>query len=301
MPEWHMKRLRVSLKSPLKCGDQPFGFISRTLPFVPSHVPLMAMAPAAVSLLGLPDVPDSYYGIQGFLEKNMRFSPFFLLNSTEKSVYDQPLFPFINSAGLDRIESLFLSARYGIAMDYATRGAKDARLFEVESIQPFDRNGNKTLLEGYIFWRAAAGEGQELNETGALNGLGMEKLIEQSLWGGERNKGYGDVSLNECTLAERIWEEAIILSGDTPYINWPAGKKAPFYLTYDPDLSNNVAGKLQPLVGRIFVPGRGAGQGASKAVIVWDLGWSADVDLRLEIRVQALGGVAKGAWGFLMA
>ena len=294
MDAWHMKRLRVRLKTPLKCGDRPFGFIARTLPFIPSHVPLMAIVPAAAGLLGLPDLPESYYRIQEFLEKNMRFSPFFILDPKD----DSPLFPFRNTAGLDRIESLFLNARHGVAIDYSIRGAIDARLFEVESINPVGRDGNNTMLEGYIFWREATGEdGLELDETCNLNRLGINRLIDKSQWGGERNKGYGNVASTpggeESKQSKKIWGEALTLSGDTPCIEWPARKKAPFYLSYHPELNKKVSGRLQPLVGRIFVPGRGAGQGASEHLIVWDLGWSADVALRIEMGVKALHPVTK--------
>lgn len=287
MSTWHMKRLRVGLESPLKCGDRPFGFISRTLAFVPSHIPIMAMAPAGVSLLGLPDKPESYYGIQRFLEKNMRFSPFFLLNSGESG---QPLFPFAGSRDMARIEAQFLSSRYGVAIDYPSRGARDARLFEVESIQPVDRYGSNAILEGYVFWRVSDEGDCSLDSECKLNGISLEKLIENSRWGGERNKGYGDISLDASQSVDTVWGVQAILERETPCIRWPKEKQAPFYLCYRKVQAENITGRIQPVVGRIFVPGKGPGQDASEAAIVWSPGWRSTVDITLEMGVKYMFG-----------
>jgi hypothetical protein len=282
MSTWHMKRLRIGLESPLKCGDRPFGFISRTLTFVPSHIPLTALVPAAVSLLALPDMPESYYDIQGFLEKNMRFSPFFLVDSKD----DRPLFPFAESHDIKKFETLFLSARYGVAIDYAVRGARESRLFEVESIQPMDRYGKQSILEGYVFFRVAEDGANFLDRECALNGLSIARVMEQSRWGGERNKGYGDISLIESRQADTLWEAPVTLTGDAPVIHWPKEKEAPFYLLYREASAESISGKIQPVVGRIFVPGKGHGQDASEAAIVWDLGWRSAVDLAIELNVK---------------
>lgn len=286
MTRWHSVEMTVGLKTPLRCGDRPFGFVARALPFVPGHVPLMAMVPCLVGRLQLPDQPESYKTVQGFLEANVRFTPFFILDPNDK---EQPLFNLPEDKAV--IEARFLRSKYGVAIDYGPRNAIDQRLFEIEAIQPFTRDGNgvrQTRLQGFMFWRAAEAGDLEMDETGAVNGVSLKNMIDASQWGGERNKGLGKILVIEEEPGDAVWDAPLSLDGDAPAATWPKGRKAPFYLKYpagdDPDaLANQVTGNLTPLTGRIFDPETGPGQRAVPPEIVWDIGWKSDNTVSLAI------------------
>lgn len=292
---WHMAKLTVGLKTPLRCGDRPFGFVARTLPFVPGHVPLMAMVPCLVGKLQLPERPESYSEIQHFLEENLRFTPFFILDPESK----EPLFDL--SADNGKIESSFLRSKYGVAIDYGGRNAIDQMLFEIEAIQPYSRENDvvrRTYLQGYLFWKAVRAEDLEVGEEGAINNISFKKIIDESQWGGERNKGFGKVFVDRFENDDSIWGKTVQLKDKDPLILWPRNCSAPFFLRYPSgddtricrtEMAEHISGKLMPLTGRVFDSEKGPGQNVFSPEIVWEIGWKSRKDLSLRLNLRTAG------------
>ena len=279
MEKWQMSCLQVEPRTPIRCGDRPTGFVARTLPFVPGHIPLMALVPHVVAASGLPNKFDSFMAVQGFLEEHLRFTPFFILGAFS----EKPLIPCTETDSIAEMESHLIGSRYGVAIDYSVRGAKEAHLFEIEAINPRARENSQAILEGYIFWRTGKYNGLEIDQQGLLNGIEIGKWICDSQWGGERNKGYGCINKVKKIKKEMMWQGKANLQGENPVVCWPGGIHAPLYLKYDQDISAIIEGRLQPMVGRIFDRANGFGQSSSEPLIVWDVGWVAQEELNLEI------------------
>jgi|GEM_PF-1449656 len=294
MTTWNMARMTATLATDLHCGYLPLGFVSRTLPFVPSHIPLYALVPATISCLKLKNSDDTYRDLEHFLLENVRFSPFFVLGDQDDSV----LFPW-KSEYRDRLEQEYLGSRYGVALDYETRGALENRLFEIEVILAKKRSApsSMTRLRGYIFWKAASNGQYSLDSDGRLIGKPLADLIQESQWGGERNKGLGTISNVECIPKDNLKENKVFgvvvpsLDKESPALDWPGEKGVPFYLYYktpgDTDKNGlEIQGKLMPLSGRRYDTKRGPGLKAAEPLTVWDMGWKTKKDISLGLGVR---------------
>ena len=308
MESWQINYITVEISTPVRCGDRPNGFIARTLPFVPGHVPLMAMVPPVVAALKLPDQFESFHIVREFLEKHVRFTPFLIRQHSER----KPYVPVQGTAVMREIEEHFIASRYGVGIDYPTRTAKEGRLFEIEAINPLDRDGNKTVLEGYVFWRSGKNDRLELDEKGNLNDVDLSQRIQECQWGGERSKGYGCIGDVERVYSDMLWGAEVVLDGYSPQVNWPQNNPAPFFLDFNsalekvnqkisPDLSvdsdllssegssysDHIEGSIKPMVGRIFDKENGSGQTTSNPLILYDIGWHSSLPLTLQIETRA--------------
>jgi len=284
MNRWHVAEVVVPLKSDLHCGTSPLGFISRTLPFVPAHIPFYALVPVLVKKLNLPE--HDFAKVENFLARHIRFSPFFVLHK------NRILFPW--EKGLLDLENHYLTAYYGVALDYNTRGALENRLFEKEVIVAVPIHGNnksreRTGLKGYVFWQEGRDDDLKItvSSDASIADLSLKELLMQSQWGGEVNKGLGRLLDVKMQKAEKIFHgEFVEKDGENPLVKWPGNEKCPFYLLYDEDFIMN--GKLIPITGRRYDRKRGPGVKMDDVAIVWDCGWKSQTEesvlLSLDVR-----------------
>ncbi len=292
MERWQARYLQVTLRTPLRCGDRPTGFVARTLPFVPAHVPLNALAPVLVRALDLPETWDAYEGMLTFLSDHLRTTPFFVRDADT----GRPLIPGAGQETMQKLEARMIGARYGVGINYAHREAMEGRLFEIEAINPSLGAGRQTVLTGYVLWRAGSaevcGKSLALDGVGGLCGKPLAQWIQACQWGGERNKGYG--ALAEVTHVsggpQPMWEAPMDPNHNEPVVAWPAGRPAPVYLAYQPELADVVTGRPMPVVGRIFDRNDGFGQNASRPLLVWNVGWRADRALTLHLQTHMATG-----------
>ena len=266
MSNWQARHLTVQLASDLHCGDRPLGFVARTLPYVPAHIPWYALVPAVVSNLGWPDRFASYRRVEDFFQQALRLTPFF---------------PAMGDGGesrilpLEAVETNLLASQYGIGVCYGERGAPEGHLYETEVLLARGRDGRPTRLHGCCFWRPRREDGLELDENGHLNGRPLTELMAQCQWGGQRNKGLGRLrAVEERPFDPRAgFGRAFRAAEEWPVLIQAAAVPAPFFLRYDPDLEGRVHGRLAPLVGRRFAEDRGPGLAAEDCAIVWPPGW----------------------------
>lgn len=291
MADWECLQITVTLESDLHCGDRPMGFISHTNRHVPQHVPFYALVPAIAARLKFPDMPGTFSGIEDFLHESIRFMPLFILD--EK---DRFLFPW-DKDDRDVIDREFLSAKYGVALDYTSRGAIENRLFEIEVITARNRStGTPVKLGGYLFCRptkvkldSGTVKLSENNGQYNINGIPVEELLLQSCWGGERNKGLGRMKKIQVNRASELQYNNVTvapeLTGDVPELKWPEKEKAPFLLQYSDDskLISHVSGQVAPVSGRRFDPARGPGLLSDIPLISWQYGWVPQNDIFLEV------------------
>lgn len=309
---WTLSRLTVRLNSPLRCGDRPLGFIARTLPFVPAHIPLMALAATAVPAFGLDEQRRYFAEFLDFFKKHFRFTPFYV-QETGKDGPGKTLFPFKGSEDLRKLQYTYLRSRHGVSLDYTTRTAQDAHLFETETLIPVTKNGARTRLQGYVFLRLGTNGDKNvlpiaMNDKGLVTcnetSLTVSDLVNRSFWGGERSKGFGSVTveaLEQEKANPNLWNGTICdLTQENPIITWPkrdateAG--APFFLecpqedggaTEKTGLWHWVSGDLRPVAERNFNH-KGPGHDVRKSAIIWDIGWTSEIDLVCSVGTHCL-------------
>ncbi len=272
MTEWQRSLVTVTLGTDLHCGDRPLGFVARTRPYVPAHVPWYAAVAALARLLGRPDRTETYAELERRLDACLRFSPFFLVVEE-----DRLLVPWEEEARR-AIQRGHLAARHGVGLSYATRGARANHLFETEVMLAVARDGRPARLRGLCFWKTGR---DGFTADGRFEGAALETIVAASRWGGEQSKGFG--VLREVT-AEPVGKGTVLpavfgatFSGDgpCPRIGIRTGAAAAYPLRYDAGGTAPVEkGRLRPLTGRRFTP-NGPGQGADPGVVVWEPGWTA--------------------------
>ncbi len=289
MAKWYSAELAVHLKTDLHCGTSPLGFISRTLPFVPSHIPFYALVLSIARKINLPE--ERITDLESFLSSHIRFTPFFIYYNNHF------LFPWEKESMIE-LEKRFLYSYYGVALDYNTRGAMENRLFEKEVILAVPINskeeanlGNKktTQLKGYIFWKEGKDSDLKLNLTSdcMLNNIPIEEFIMKSQWGGEINKGLGCLKDVQKIDTKNIFSGELLNNNTTsPVIRWPANEKSPFYLQYNEEI--NIEGHLIPLTGRRYDLERGPGVKMDDVIFVWDIGWEIKKDIKIEIDIRCV-------------
>ena len=256
------------------------GFVSRSLSFIPAHIPLYSLVPVVVENLNLADRPQSFFAVEEFLKKHMRFLPLLI------TLDNQPLNPW-DKRGRELIETLFLSSRYGVALDNLDRSALENRLFETEVILSRDRrkNGGPTIFEGAFFFYPAETviDGTKLvMGVEGINDFELADILVQCQFGGERNKGFGslaDVTLEEINDVAGV--EPDLVNNCYPLLPWPKNLAAPFCLQYDENLQGLVSGSLRPFCGRRFHETHGFGNQASDNMVVWDMGWKVKEDIKV--------------------
>ena len=253
------------------------GFVAKTLPYIPGHIPLMAMVPVIVRDMNLKNTSASYKAVLDFLQKHVRFTPFFLLDEVGKK-----LIPSLKS-DLNTIQNNWISSNYGVAISYPTRGAKEGHLFEIEAISPIGKNGVKTELQGYVFWQ----DSEQLyadsggNTIMKLDSSSLKDWINKSQWGGERSNGYGKIKLVTGQKEQTLWEQPVELDSANPMIVWPENKFAPFSLLYRDDMASVVNGEIKPQVGREYDEKYGFGQRSSIWKLIWEVGWYSSKALKI--------------------
>lgn len=143
---WKVYSLSLTLTGDLHCGSLPLGFVSRTFPYIPCHIPVFAMVPATVRALAMPDRHNSYTAVEALLTSCFRCTPLYVCN--EKGF---PLFPW-EEQSLRELEYTYLSSTYGVALDSTSRTAVDGCLYETEIILARGRNCTApTVLTGAFF------------------------------------------------------------------------------------------------------------------------------------------------------
>lgn len=284
MQYWSVYQLTVTLKSDLHIGHRPLGFVARTLPFVPAHIPWYALALTVVKKVGLPDRSDSFEQVELLLQKSVRFTPLFLYDPSQGLL--QPW----SDVGLDSIERYYLYSKYGVALDYSKRGALENRLYEKEVIAAHARQKTEnTRLQGYVLLKPETGEGLVLDSAAQVNGHDIGRLISSSAWGGDISRGMGCLSNVELTKAENVFGcEDLDLEGPEPVVQWPADTEGPFYLEYDPQQQQEfLQGTIRPVCGRRFDPDKGPGLKFEKPFLARMPGWKSATGLKIGLGVKA--------------
>lgn len=279
---WRCFRVRFRLRSDMHCGSLALGFVARAFPFVPQHVPLYAVVPAAVAALKLPDSRASYRSVEKLVLGAVRFTPFFVLYGAGET--KRPLFPWVEE---DRavLESDFMGARYGVGLDDAARSAEEGRLFETEVLLAHSRGSmNATEMEGYVWLRSASVEGLCLDAEGMARGnlrVSWPALLGALSLGGDRTRSLGrlwpDVEMKESAS---LWNGMTMRLDDSwPRLLVSRGNACPVVLE-----AEGLEGSGSPCM---VVTGRrireNGGYGMDKGTVARDMGWIPREDMLVEL------------------
>lgn len=277
MSTWSMHEITVTLAADLHCGDLPLGFVSRTLPFVPPHIPWYALVNATARSLDS-NVDNKVFGrVEELFLQGIRFSPFFIQEQ------DDTLFPFLPHC-LDRIENNYLDSSYGVALNYNNREAMENHLFERECILYRSRKtGYSTTLKGYVFWKEAERGALYIDHEAKIGTCDFSELFIRSQWGGERNKGWGTLRDVELKSRNYCFGAGVDLKNTNPILMYKRNTKVPFYLACQNEKYNHIHGSLRPLTGRRFLENKGSGLRMDDTRIVWDIGWESFEDVCIEL------------------
>ena len=266
----------------MHCGSLALGFVARAFPFVPQHVPLYAVVPAAVAALELPDSRASYRSVEKLVLGAVRFTPFFVLYGAGET--KRPLFPWVEE---DRavLESDFMGARYGVGLDDAARSAEEGRLFETEVLLAHSRGSmNATEMEGYVWLRSASVEGLSLDAEGMARGnlrVSWPVILGSLSLGGDRTRSLGrlwpDVEMKESAL---LWNGTTMRLDDSwPRLLVKRGSACPVVLE-----AEGLEGSGSPCM---VVTGRrlreNGGYGMDKGTVARDMGWIPPEDMLVEL------------------
>ncbi|MCS7032179.1 MAG: hypothetical protein NZL92_11715 [Gloeomargarita sp. SKYG116] len=224
---WTLYRLSFRLLAPLHIGWFKQGNVQRTRPYVTGKALWGALTARLARDIGSND----YTKLGDQVSNQLAFSYFY--PSTAPSCVC--LWPWDDPEGF---AWRYLSTYASTALDPEHNTAKEGTLHETECLSPHTRDGEPVYLVGYIFERA----GCTLTWRDALARLQL---------GGERTRGWGRVQPHgEPQRTTDFWQGwDVDLSAQRPALRCTSSNPRCFaHLAVDQ--SQDVAGDLEPLVGR---------------------------------------------------
>ncbi len=283
---WQAQHIQLTLTSNLHCGQLPLGFVARTYPFVPCHLPFFAMVPATVAALAMPDVRASYKKVLALFETCLRSTPLYIL-------HENPLFPWI-SQSKHILERDYLSSQHGVTLDLQSRSAEDGKLFETEIIlQHAKNNSAPTMLDGYIFFRPHKYEDVELLADAKLkygkNITSLEEILAHMRLGGNGTRSLAKpCHVHIKKVHNTLWGMYNVdYTAQYPQITVEVEQAGPIPLLYS-EKNQHIRGKISPFTGRIYGE-RGSGLEMDTANIAWREGWKSSTDVRISLSYARMG------------
>ena len=280
---WNAYYVNIILQSDIHCGDQALGFIAKTFPFVPCHLPFFALTPAAVQCLQIPDQHSNYKKIEKFFLECIRTTPFYIYDTKEGHI----LFPW-NKEDREILEYYYLSSNYGVSIDYTKRSAKKEHLYEIEFIMANRRyefchaknSVYPTELHGAIFFKQHENNEFSLDNSGILHWnshkTSLKELLETMHLGGKQYRSLGRSGLIKIDKSKDklLWDlYHISLNNSWPELTVAQNQKGPMPLANSKDSSKIIDnGNEKVLTGRRYTS-KGPGLGMDNPGFVFSEGW----------------------------
>jgi len=276
--KWQMYTATYELRSPLHIGYHKVGNLQRTRTYIPARNLWGAVTEALTRrgfyTTGAPQ--GDYQKIGEWIKAHCAFGYWFIWEN------DEPLCPHYEGNRLKygpltatELERRYLDAHVNTALDAATTSAQAGSLHEVEFIMPYNREGVRTQVSGWVF----------LEET-AWSLLGTESkwraFLETLQVGGERRYGFGQLRLNELKLNAKSNLEKLEWTLD-------AGRPCIEVLPGCPLLAHTLItgvearGDIEPLVGRETHNSHTFGRVLTSSRVCWTPGSVLTSPARLEI------------------
>jgi hypothetical protein len=276
--KWQMYIATYELRSPLHIGYHKVGNLQRTRTYIPARN-LWGAVTEALTRRGFytTGAPlGDYQKIGEWVKAHCAFGYWFIWEN------DAPLCPHYEGNRLKygpltatELERRYLDAHVTTALDAATTSAQAGSLHEVEFIMPYNREGVRTQVSGWVF----------LEET-ARSLLGTESkwraFLETLQVGGERRYGFGQLRLTELELKAKSNLEKLewMLDAGRPCIEVLPG--CPL-LAHTLITGVEARGDIEPLVGRETHNSHTFGRVLTSSRVCWTPGSVLTSPARLEI------------------
>lgn len=242
---WRIYHLEYELLSPLHVGYHKVGNVQRTRYYLPARNLWGAMTERLTRSgftleVGIP--PGDYQRVGQWLRAHCAFGYLFICRD------DQPLYPCYSPRGLrygDWAEAAFerryLATHVTTALDPASTSAQAESLHEVEYIAPYDREGRRTCMGGWVWLDEVAHE-----RLAANNWRDWPTELQV---GGERRYGFGRLRLRRSPAEDHDLPAGYQFNGDggRPRLSTEGGKPLLAHTLVD---SVSARGMIEPLVGR---------------------------------------------------
>jgi hypothetical protein len=240
---WKLFRVTYELCSSLHIGYHKVGNVQRTRYYIPARN-LWGAVTEALTRRGFAtevlkkENPNDYLAVGNWVKDHCAFGYWFVQEN------GTPLFPHYEGNALKYgklsvadFERRYLDAHVTTALDAATTSAQQGSLHEVEFIAPYNRDGERTRVGGWVFLDAIA-----------RSLLGAESQwrawLETVQIGGERRYGFGQLRLvNYWDAQEEGWH----LEDQRPRVRVASGESL---LAHTVTQSVEARGEIEPLVGR---------------------------------------------------
>ncbi len=220
---WQLYQVVYELHSPLHIGYHKIGNLQRTRYYIPARN-LWAAVTERLTRCGFAEKvlqmrPDDYRAVGDWVREHCAFGYWFVYEG------NTPLCPNYERGDLRygtlsvaEFERRYLSTHVTTALDAATTSAETGSLHEVEFIAPYDRNGGRTRLGGWVLVDDTDKRAQQvLGGDPAKWGSWLGELQV----GGERRYGFGRLRLENCnSTASPGWQ----LDGQRPRLQVTSGK-----------------------------------------------------------------------------
>lgn len=240
---WTFHKVVFKLQSPMHIGWRKLGNLQQTRPYVTGRVLWGALTYQLVKAKS----GNDFEAMKTKVDKELRFT-YFYPSDSEKEV---GIWPWEKR---DKFSWLFLDsyASTALKMNVADQGT----LHETEYIAPKTREGEQVYLIGYIIEK----------ETCDLN---WRDVLDKIQLGGERNYGWGRVSLTDIVISEDCFGKKIDDSNINPVITI---EKEGNLLAHTKANDLNCNGTIEPFIGRETININKYGFEVSKADICWTPG-----------------------------
>ncbi len=267
---WTAYQVSFRLLSPLHIGWCKLGNLQQTRPYVTGRNLWGALTARLTREAGRSD----YLDIGRQVDEQLAFTYFY--PSTQPNSVS--LWPW--SDQWDKFAWTFLGSYASTALENA-RNAEAGSLHETEFIAPYTRNSTfdeesvPVYLVGYIF------------EKDTCN-LGWQSTLGKLQFGGERGYGWGRLHLGDCKAItnRKCFDYDLSCQGDRPQITVPEGKELLAHTTATDE--TEVAGTIEPLVGRVTQENTGFGRTLSNAEICWVPGGKVKKNRTFQIKEKGI-------------
>jgi len=270
---WTLYTAIYELRSPLHIGYHKIGNVQRTRYYIPARNLWGAVTEALTRRsFSTPDAPQGdYQQIGEWVKTHCAFGYWFIQENGQLLYphYEEGKLKYGHLTASD-FERRYLDAHVTTALDPSTTSAEEGSLHEVEFIAPYNRDGMRTQVGGWVF----------LDETAQV-------VLDWCQWlgdlqiGGERRYGFGMLRLVKM---ESVTESQIDLTGTRPRQYVPKG--APLLAHTVIASSIRVRGQIEPLVGRMTSQSHAFGSNLTAGIICWTPGSVPTADIRVQFEPE---------------
>jgi hypothetical protein len=256
---WTLYTAIYELRSPLHIGYHKVGNVQRTRYYIPARN-LWGAVTEALTRRGFAteDAPQGdYRQIGEWVKAHCAFGYWFIQeDGTSLSPHYEGNRLRYGPLTAAEFERRYLDAHVTTALDAATTSAQAGSLHEVECIAPYNRDGVRTQVGGWVF----------LDEM-AQAALDWCYWLSTLQVGGERRYGFGMLRLVKMESAN---ESQVDRTGARPRQSVPKGTPFLAHTVIAPSI--RVRGQIEPLVGRITSQSHAFGSDLTRGIVCWTPG-----------------------------